>query len=194
MIASFEDQLEMSRWRFNHARAERSPRHATAGRFSLRVELSAHQYPGIYMLWTPNDWLRFASNGRDAKGPVELVFDLWHAEGPPLDVVVKVVDLYHTYRVKNDCYEEPVQLTPGPNRIRISLDEIARAPRTRRMDLSHVRLLQFYVDSLDRPRTLYVDNIHLEGGQAVEARRAYNSLSCGQVWPRGCLAKLDTTR
>ncbi|MBX9789702.1 MAG: hypothetical protein K2Y37_12365 [Pirellulales bacterium] len=181
MIASFEDDLELSRWRSNRARVTRSPLHATAGQFSFCVEMGARQYPGVYMLWPPNDWLGAVHRACGPGDAAELVVDFWLSDGPPLNVIVKVVDLNHTYRVKNDCYERPVRLSVGPSQVRISLDEIARSPRTRLLDLSHVRLLQFYVESLERPRTVFIDNIHLKGGASISSR---NDPSIGRTGER----------
>ena len=69
MIASFEDQLELSRWRFMFAHGQLSPEHATAGRLSLRVDLHAGKYPGPLMIWTPNDWRGAVSGAGGASPP-----------------------------------------------------------------------------------------------------------------------------
>lgn len=171
MIASFEDQLELSRWRFMFARGQLSPEHVTAGRLSLRVDLHAGEYPGALMIWTPYDW-RGVLREHDVASPGELapaaalVFDVWLSDGPALDVVVKIVDLHHNYGHPSDRYERPTRVPAGRHRVSIPLDVIAHAPISRQMDLSQIRLLQFYVEYLDRPRTLFIDNIHLEGGPA----------------------------
>jgi hypothetical protein len=172
MIASFEDRFELSRWRFIKSDGELVPEHATAGRLSLRIDLHAGKYPGPLMIWTPNNWRGALVGAQDASAensvPPEaaLVFDVWLSEGPPLDIMIKIVDLWHSYRERSDRYELPTRVPAGAHQIRIPLSEIANAPRTRQMDLSQVRVLQFYVEWLDLPRTLYLDNIHLERGPA----------------------------
>jgi len=174
MIASFEDRLELSRWRFLSADGQLTPEHVTAGRLSLRIDLHAGKSPGVFMLWPPNDWREVhrgagnASTGNSAPAAA-LVFDVWLSEGPPLDVVVKIVDLYHNYGHPSDRYERPTRVPAGTHRVSIPLDLIAHAPISRQMDLSQIRLLQFYIEMLDRPRTLFVDNIHLEGGSTDSA-------------------------
>ena len=171
MIASFEDRFELSRWRFQSADGALAREHVTAGDLSLRVDLHAGKYPGALMIWTPYDWrgaVRKASGASPGSSTpaAALVFDVWLSEGPSLDVMIKILDLYHSYRDRNDRYELPTRVPAGTHRVRIPLDEIANAPATRQMDLSQIRVLQFYVEWLDQPRTLFIDNIHLEGGPA----------------------------
>ena len=183
MIASFEDRLELSRWRFMLARGELSRAHVTAGQFSLRIDLLPGEYPGVFMLWPPNDW-RGALRGPGVASPgnsaAALVFDVWLSEGRPLDVVVKIVDLDHNYGHPSDRYEQPTRVPAGTHRLSIPLDVIAHAPISRPMDLSQIRLLQFYVEFLDRPRTLFVDNIHLEGGPPAPVRGPKQALRASQ--------------
>jgi hypothetical protein len=171
MIASFEDRFEMSRWRFQSAEGRLAHEHVTAGQQSLRVDLHAGKYPGALMIWTPYNWrgaVRKATGASPGSSTpaADLVFDVWLSDGPPLDVMIKILDLYHSYRERSDRYERPTRVPAGRHQVRIPLDEIANAPATRQMDLSQIRVLQFYVEWLGEPRTLFVDNIHLEEGPA----------------------------
>ena len=54
-----------------------------------------------------------------------------------------------------------VPLRPGPNRTRIALSEVERAPDGRRLDLRRIRRLQFFTVDPSGPRTLYFDGIRL---------------------------------
>ena len=107
-------------------------------------------YPGATLEWPARDWAAYD----------DLQFDIYLESGPGLDLVVKIEDLDHDGRYQ-DRYHRTVPLGPGPNRTRIELSEVARAPRRRRLDLRRIRRLQFFTVGPSRPRTLYFDGIRL---------------------------------
>lgn len=150
MLASFEHPLELSRWAPAESRLDRVQQHATDGQWSLRVDLAAGTYPGVSMMWTPRDWTGYS----------ELAFDVHLDDGPPLAVVVKIVDEQTSWDA-SDRFERTVRLVPGENGVRIALAEVAAAPADRALDLTRVFLFQIFTVHPDRPRTLHLDHVHL---------------------------------
>jgi len=152
MLASFEDDLELSRWWFGDAVGTRTGAHATAGLYSLRVDLHPARWPGATMGWPLADW----------RGYRALALDLYVDGTEPLDLVLKVSDAEHDGRYE-DRFHETLHLEPGAHRVRVPLERIEAAPAGRRMDLGRIAGVQLFVDGLDRPRTFYLDALRLLG-------------------------------
>ena len=141
----------MPRWSAGDARATRVQQHATAGQWSLLVELPAgQQYSGISLIEPVAEWSTWQ----------ELVMDIFLADDVPLKVTVKIQDAEHD----NDYYDRfnrVIRLSPGPNEVRILLSDVATAPRTRSMDMRGISSLTLFAVSPEQTRTIFVDNIRL---------------------------------
>lgn len=153
-VASFETELEMIRWSAGGASIRRVQAHATDGNWALRAELFDQKYPGFQMDWPPWNWSRYGA----------LSFDATLADGPPLDLVVKIHDLEHWDhdRAHDDRFHRTVRLQPGTQRVRIDLENVRTAPRGRSMNMREVCFLQFFAARLESRRVLYIDYLRLE--------------------------------
>ncbi len=149
VLASFEDDLEMTRWFFQEADGERSDTNATDGSSSLRLSLHAGRYPGGAFI-PYADWRDYRT----------LMFELVITGNEPLELILKIEDDAHddTY---HDRFHKTLKLTPGPHQLFVSLDEVRAGPRSREMDLGRIRVVQWFVNGLPRPRTVYLDNVRL---------------------------------
>jgi hypothetical protein len=154
MIASFEDDLELTRWYFRYATGSRAVKHVTTGLYSLRVEVEPAQYPGATMSAPLADW----------RGHRALAFDLHVDEGPPLDFVVTVSDEAHDGDYF-DRFNQEMQLGPGDYHIDIPLADVEAEPRGRSMDMGRIAGFQVFVVRPDRPRTFYLDAVRLVGSR-----------------------------
>ncbi len=158
-LSSFEQPLELSRWKPWHARLSRSRQHATDGEWSLRIDGDVTKYSAATLFVPPRDWSPYT----------QLVLDIARA-GPPtaasagdvLRVFVKVQDQQHNDR-SEDRFQQLVELRPGQaGEIRIPLLAIASAPRDRVMDLSRIDKLEIFTVRAPHRWTLYLDNLRLE--------------------------------
>ena len=150
LLASFENDLELSRWEFGRTVATRSLKQATEGTWSLRLVLDQGKYAGVTYAWPVHDWSAY----RDFE------FDAFLEPGPPLELVVKIEDQEHNGRYE-DRFHRVERLEPGGHHVRIPLSEIRRAPNGRELDLSRIRRLEFFTASQPRPFILFLDNLHL---------------------------------
>ncbi len=151
VLASFERAGEISRWNAKESSTARDKSHATSGSWSLRVDLHPGTYPGIALRHLPPNW----------SGHNEMMTDIWLAGSEPMKIVVKVTDRTHNNE-HEDRFQRTVTLSPGANTIRIALADIATAPRHRSLDLHRVATLSFFAVKLTSPRTVYLDNVHLQ--------------------------------
>jgi hypothetical protein len=150
MLASFEDDLELSRWRFQESTGSIVQAHGTHGPDSLRVTFAAGQYPGASFVWPPPDWSSHAA----------FAFDIHVDEGPPLPLIVKIEDRAHNQHYE-DRFHEELLLEPGAHQIRIETTKIRDGIRGRKFDLEQVAVVQWFLDGLDRTRVVHIDNVRL---------------------------------
>ena len=149
-IASFEQPLEMSRWRTWDCQIRRTRGHATDGSWSLRVDLSPGVFPGIGTFWPPRDWSDYEV----------FEFDVELGDGPPLDMVVKVEEADRE-PASAERFEQTFRFLPGRRHIEIPVSAIAAGPRGCALDLRRIGFVQLFTVDLDRPRTLFLDNVRL---------------------------------
>lgn len=150
VLGSFEQPLERLRWRVFQADVGRSRQHVTDGRWSLRVDLLPGKSSGLGMEKPIPDWSKYT----------QLVFDLYVAEGPPLDWYVLIEDR-PSRKTSDDRFEKRFRILPGRQRIVIPLTDVERGPRGRRLDLGRISWLHLFTVGSDTPRTLFLDNLRL---------------------------------
>jgi hypothetical protein len=108
-------------------------------------------YPGLAIDEPHPDWTGYDS----------LVVDLYSELPQPKNIALRIHDARHDQSYY-DRFTRRLVVPPGPSRFAVSLDEVARAPRGRRMDLARIRcILIFAVDPPDS-FSLYLDAIRLE--------------------------------
>ena len=152
LIASFERPGEIHRWRTTECTIERVSEHATDGRYALEARLRPAPFSGFGAPYLVRDW----------RGYRDLSFDVFLAGDEPLEVAVRIDDRAHVQSF-SDRYNATFPVRPGPNRIRIPLEDVRTAPDGRQMDLSAVTLFAVFVRDLEEERVLYVDNLRLAG-------------------------------
>jgi hypothetical protein len=150
LLASFEGDLELSRWEFGECSTARSHEHSTDGSWSLRLVLDKGKYAGVTFAWPVRDWSAYSY----------LEFDVYLEPGPPMDLVVKIEDQEHNGKYE-DRFHRIQRLEPGPHHVRVRLSDVERAPRGRKLDLRRVRRLEFFTESQPRPFVLFLDNLRL---------------------------------
>ena len=100
----------------------------------------------------------------DWQGYEALAFDVDLAGDQPLDVVVKIVDRAHDGSYE-DRFHGYATLVPGRNVVRFALEDVAKGPQSRRLDLGRVAAVQLFVDGLEAKRLLYLDHVRLLRGE-----------------------------
>ncbi len=150
VLASFEDDLELTRWEFVDATVRRSRTRATDGGFSLEVTLRPGKYPHAEMVAPSSDWREFG----------QLAFDVWNPRQDQLELTIRVQDFDHNDDPA-DRFKRRLKLPPGHSQVVIELEDIRLAPKDRAMDMSLVSRMQLYAVNLKQPRKLYLDRFVL---------------------------------
>ena len=153
VLAEFEDQGELSRWyHVNQLRLE--DRIVRSGKHAARVQLSTAKISGVILLHLPHDW----------RGYRRLCFSVYNPLSLPLEINFRLDDQQHRRRHGSfhDRYNTRFSLRPGWNDLVVSLDEAARAPRGRRMDMAHIAGFALFVVEHPTAIALYLDRVRLE--------------------------------
>lgn len=99
----------------------------------------------------------------DWTGYDRLTLKVWSELADPVTVSVRVDDHHPEADERFDQrFQTSLEIVPGENAISIPLSDVRDGPSGRRLDLAHVRRVILYASRVERPFTLYVDDIRLE--------------------------------
>ncbi len=151
ILATFEDSLEMSRWKGMDVGLSRARRHASEGAWSMAVAFQAAREPVVDLAWVPPDW----------RGRTVLCFDAY-VDGPAaFEVDVEAVDLPRKGR-EGARARIPLRLRTGANPVRVSLQALATSAPGAPLDLSRMAALGLAAPGLPTTRVLWIDHVRLE--------------------------------
>jgi VanZ family protein len=152
VLAGLENPSEVSRFKGNVS-YNRVRFNAAEKNYSLRVRFQGkgHEWMNLWHFprdWQGYDWFRFS------------VFN----DGDAFDVNLRINDLpYIRSKMEySDRYNQQITLESGWNHFAIALQDVERGPAARRMDLSKIWSIGFFVRDLDRRATIYLDDMRLE--------------------------------
>lgn len=152
VLSDFETPFEKYRWR---GEAMHSIDHGNAhhGKSSLKVQLATTEYSGVGLKYFPRDWRNYEA----------LTFSVYNPESKPIKLTCRVHDRRHTEGPQqfSDRFNKSYVLGKGWNTIKINLDEIANAPKTRQMDISQIYGFGIFATRLPEPRKIFIDNARL---------------------------------
>jgi len=152
MLSDFESEIELTRWESGDASISISNALAYSGNNSLKVDFGTEKYSGFGLKYFPNDWSKYNN-----------LFLAIYNEGETLKITIRIHDHLHTQgeQVFSDRYNQSMALEKGWNNIDISLENVAKAPETRRLDLSKVSGLGIFVTEQSAPKTIFLDTVKL---------------------------------
>ncbi len=152
LLAGFETPLEASRWGGN-SRQYLDSQHAYRGESALRVELNARRYPGVALNDFPQDWSSYRL----------LRFHIFNPEESQFQFHFRIHDQLHRKNGNrySDRYNTSLVALPGWTELEIPLAQVAESPKGRNMDLSRIAGMILFVGKLERPRTIYIDEVEL---------------------------------
>ncbi len=149
LLSGFETPLEASRWG-GSAKRKITRQIAYTGRASLQVEFSTQRYSRVELRDFPRDWRGFAA----------LSMEIYNPEETPLRVFLRVHDLGHDHAY-SDRYNTQLDVAHGWHHFSVPLQTLERAPRKREMDLGDIAAVILFVDKLEQPQKIYIDDVRL---------------------------------
>ena len=153
VLASFESQSELSRFRFQSGSeprivpiTDREGRTATG----VQLRLPPGSYPGFGLSYFPRDW----------RGMRALRLLIANPEPTPVELTVRIDDKQHDGTF-HDRFNRAFPIQPGTNQIEIPLQDVLTAPRGRQFGLERVESLLVFAVDLAEPREIVVGPIVL---------------------------------
>ncbi|MGH9939894.1 MAG: hypothetical protein ACREAM_26940, partial [Blastocatellia bacterium] len=153
VLDDFESAESLARWR---GQVELSVDHAGHGRQSLKATLFPRDIVSDKL---PKDW----------RGHDRLLFDIYNPNSAPVLIGVRIFDeladdAAAETRSESFLADRKLPLIPGMNHVEIKLDGLEVTSASRRLALDRVRRFAISAKGLNRPATIYVDNLRLARG------------------------------
>ena len=152
LLSGFETPFEVSRWG-GPCRRQVDSAQAYSGKAALRVDLDTRRYAGIALKYFPADW----------SGYRWLQLHIYNPQSEPFQFYFRIHDQAHSASGNrySDRFNTSFKVAPGWTRLEVDLEQVAAAPRGRRLDLSRVAGMNLFVAKLDEPFSFYLDEIRL---------------------------------
>lgn len=152
LFFDFESDSELERLNWEcHKWFERSPSHATSGKYSLRVVLPPGQYPGITFRETPTDWSK--SNFFE--------MDVFNPSQERVNFHIRIDDHKSGWEYANR-FDVNVKLKPGMNPISIPTQSIRTNLDRRLLNLKKIERMMVFIPNNTQTRELYIDHIRIK--------------------------------
>lgn len=115
---------------------------------SLLARLPPGHYPGVFLNDMPHDWYGFH----------QLEISLFNTEKAPLRLTLRINDDQHDHDggAFSGRFDRRLGVQPGPNRFTIALEEVKKAPMTRKMDTQKITRLGLFATNLGTARSFYI--------------------------------------
>lgn len=126
-----------------------SDEHATHGENSLKIEFYPSAFPGFNPKLDRSDW----------RGYHAVEFDIFNPASETVAISLKIDDRPGP-PAPAERFNRELQLVPGPNHIRIKLDEV-KTGSGRHLDQSRIAKVFLVHENLSQPMVLYLDRFRL---------------------------------
>lgn len=118
----------------------------------LKVRFPANQrWPGWRITGPFPDWQPHAS----------FSFTVISTAASDIEIVCRINDVFHNNR-HSDRFNRVLTIKPGINRIAIPIADIRKAPKNRRMEMTHIEQIIWFAARPHEDFVLYFDDIELE--------------------------------
>ncbi|MDY6951840.1 MAG: hypothetical protein SWE60_10025 [Thermodesulfobacteriota bacterium] len=153
VMADFETPFETDRWTGGAKMGidRDMARHGTA---SLIIHLTTAQYSGAGLKYFPGDWSDYSV----------FRFSVFNPSSAPMKVLCRVHDALHFKKggKYEDRFNRTLVIDAGWNDIDISLEDIAKAPKNRPMEMSRIQGFGIFTVQLPTPQTINIDYLRLD--------------------------------
>lgn len=152
VLYDFESDADLERLNWECRKwFERSPDHATSGKYSLRVILPPGQYPGIDFQSIKRDW----SKSRFLK------MDIFNSSKEVIKFNIRIDDHKSGWDYGNR-FDWEFDLKPGMNHISIPAGSIRTNDHSRNLDLKKIDRMMVFLPNNAQKRVIFIDYIRLE--------------------------------
>jgi hypothetical protein len=152
IFADFESDSELDHFEWEcHTLFALTPEHATHGKFALKLDLFPSEYPGLQTQLSRKDWRPYKS----------LSLDIYNPQFETVNLTIRIDDRADDPDY-GDRFNHGLELNPGVNKTAIPLEKLITSGTGRKLDLSTIHKLLFFLVDPKEKRELFFDYIRLE--------------------------------
>ena len=167
LVDSFEQPVELGRWKPEGCTLNHVEEHATHGRYALKIRINENsgEYPGIFYRGGIMDWSNYGRLALDAFLDNKKSKYLW----------IRADERNNASYA--DRSQAVVELKPGPNTIWIDLDSFAKTPSGHLLNLRNIISFDIFLQGTQPGDTVYLDRIFLSA-----RKPSSNKGRSGSLW------------
>ncbi len=152
ILSSFETPWEVERWSGSADYAIDDCVYLD-GEYSMRVLLNTNMYSGVSLKYFPENW----------EGARSFRFSVYNPSEEILFITCRINDQRHNegQQLYEDRFNRRYSLPIGWSTIEIDIEDLKTAPKTRRMDLRHIKGVGLFATQLPHPLVIYIDDVRL---------------------------------
>jgi hypothetical protein len=151
ILFDFESDSELNQlvWQC-HSLYSPAQEHKTHGLQSLKLTIFPHDYSGMTARFLEHDW----------RGFHEFSLDVYNSAMGPLELQIRIDDRTES-KDNEEAYGRNFILRPGDNHLCIPLSSLISIGTHRRLDLSNMQSMSFYMQHPTEKKVFYIDSIKL---------------------------------
>lgn len=116
-----------------------------------KLRLGQSEYPGVTIEEPYPDWRLYDT----------LCLDLYSDRADPLGLGLRIDDIHHNYE-STDRWTGRIAVVPGPNHLRIALEQVQKGPVGRETDMAAIRRIILFAHQPQDTVIIYLGRIWLE--------------------------------
>ena len=154
-LASFDSNIEITRFYFRECSGTLSTQDATDGTYAMSVSYQGTQNPSFTLVELQRDWSNMQSFEMDVT-----LDDSYPAD--EVDFAFSILDEHHA-NYATDLFHRIWKLQPGKTvRVSVSRNDILGGPQDREMDLTQIKFVDMGLNQPVAPTTVRFDSITLQ--------------------------------
>tara|TARA_R110001592_G_scaffold205288_2_gene455789 strand:+ start:75 stop:998 length:924 start_codon:yes stop_codon:yes gene_type:complete len=153
VLASFQQNIALTRWKSDQPLSLSTPKTLASLQKMMKITFVPQKYSGVALRYFKGDWQAYKS----------LTISFYNPNQQSLPLTLILTDRHYNKGKPNyqDRYENKLQIEPGFNEKTIPLSSISDGVMLRKMDLSKMAGVDFYMYQLDVPVPLYLNSLYL---------------------------------
>lgn len=154
VLASFDQEIELTRWKADQPLMIKEPITQPVSSSMMQITFVPRQYSGAALRYFPGNWQNYS----------KITIGFYNPTPNALPVTLIITDRHYNKGHPNyrDRYDQHLTIAPGYSEQSILLTTIQAGVELRKMDLSKIAGVDFYMYELSSPIYLYLDTMYLQ--------------------------------
>ena len=152
VLASFQQNIALTRWKSDQPLSLAKP--LPDGHQMMKITFVKRKYSGVALRYFQDDWQEYKS----------ITMRFYNPNSYALPVTLIMTDQHYNKSKPNsqDRFDKDLEIAPGFSDITLPLKEVQAGVKLRKMDLSQMAGVDFYMYKLTNPIHLYLEELYLQ--------------------------------